>query len=157
MEKKFDNFLYNVSVDGDKYFIAKYLLKSNDMLKAASGIAIGQSIGNTNVRLNSETEELLENHLAIILDHPENLKNKKEAVVKIAYPIQNFDIEQDGITQLICTVMGGQMDIEEILSCRLLDLEFPEVFLKTFKGPKIGMTEIKKRTNCNNGRKTSEN
>ena len=71
MEKKFDNFLYNVSVDGDKYFIAKYLLKSNDMLKAASGIAIGQSIGNPNVRLNSETEELLENHLAIILDHPE--------------------------------------------------------------------------------------
>jgi ribulose 1,5-bisphosphate carboxylase large subunit-like protein len=42
------------------------------------------------------------------------------------------------------------MDIEEILSCRLLDIEFPEAFLKTFKGPKIGMTEIKKRTNCVN-------
>ena len=150
MKKKFDNFLYNVSVDGDKYFIAKYLLKSNDMLKAASGIAIGQSIGNPNVRLNSETEELLENHLAIILDHPENLRNKKEAVVKIAYPIQNFDIEQDGITQLLCTVMGGQMDIEKILSCRLLDIEFPDIFSKTFKGPKIGMNEIRKRTNCNN-------
>ena len=150
MEKKFDNFLYNVSVNGEKYFIAKYLLKSNDMLKAASGIAIGQSIGNPNVRLNSETEELLESHLAIILDHPENLKNKKEAVVKIAYPIQNFDLEQDGITQLICTVMGGQMDIEVILGCRLIDVELPEIFLKNFKGPKIGMDEIKKRTNCEN-------
>ena len=150
MEKKFDNFLFNESVDTTKYFIAKYSLKSNDMLKAASGIAIGQSIGNPSVRLDSETTELLENHLAIILDHPENLKNKKEAIVKIAYPIKNFDLEQDGVTQLICTVMGGQMDIEEILSCRLLDLEFPEVFLKTFKGPKIGMNEIKKRTNCIN-------
>ena len=150
MEKKFDNFLFNESVDPAQYFIAKYSLKSNDMLKAASGIAIGQSIGNPSVRLDSETAELLENHLAIILDHPENLKNKKEAIIKIAYPIKNFDLEQDGVTQLICTVMGGQMDIEEILSCRLLDIEFPEVFLKTFKGPKIGMNEIKKRTNCVN-------
>ena len=38
-------------------------------------------------------------------------------IVKIAYPIKNFDLEQDGVTQLICTVMGGQMDIEKILSC----------------------------------------
>jgi ribulose-bisphosphate carboxylase large chain len=150
MTKKFENFLYDESVDHTKYFVAKYLLKSNDMLKAACGIAIGQSIGNPSVRLDSETAELLENHLAIILDHPENLKNKKEAIVKIAYPIKNFDLEQDGVTQLICTVMGGQMDIEEILSCRLLDIEFPKVFLETFKGPKIGMTEIKKRTNCIN-------
>ena len=150
MKKKFENFLFNESVENKRYFIAKYLIKSNDMIKAASGVAIGQSIGNPNVRLDSETEELLDNHLAIILDHPENLKNKKEAIIKIAYPTKNFDLEQDGITQLICTVMGGQMDIEEILSCRLLDLEFPEVFLKTFKGPKIGMSEIKKRTNCIN-------
>ena len=150
MKKKFENFLFNESVDPEKYFIAKYALKSNDMLKAASGIAIGQSIGNPSVRLDSETADLLENHLAIILDHPENLKNKKNAIVKIAYPIKNFDLEQDGVTQLICTVMGGQMDIEEILSCRLLNIEFPKEFLKTFKGPKIGMTEIKKRTNSNN-------
>ncbi len=148
MKKNFDNFLFNESVDPNNYFIAKYFLKSNDMLKAAKGIAIGQSIGNPNVRLDGETAELLENHLAIILDHPENLKNKKETTVKIAYPVKNLNLEEDGVTQLTCIVMGGQMDIEEILSCRLIDLELPEVFLKTFKGPKIGMDNIKKRTNC---------
>tara|TARA_B100000282_G_C31737411_1_gene494281 strand:+ start:1553 stop:2719 length:1167 start_codon:yes stop_codon:yes gene_type:complete len=120
------------------------------MIKAASGIAIGQSIGNPNVRLDSESAELLENHLSVILDHPENLKNKKEAIIKIAFPIQNFDLEQDGITQLTCALMGGQMDIEVILGCRLIDVELPEVFLKNFKGPKIGMEEIKRRTNCQN-------
>ena len=67
MSIKFENYLFNESVDQTKYFIAKYALKSNDMLKAASGIAIGQSIGNPTVRLDSETAELLENHLAIIL------------------------------------------------------------------------------------------
>ena len=92
------------------------------MLKAAKGIAIGQSIGNPNVRLDGETSELLDNHLSIILDHPENLKNKKEGEVKIAFPIKNFDLERDGITQLTCALMGGQMDIEVILGCRLIDV-----------------------------------
>ena len=147
MKKEFDNFLFNSTVNKDKYFIAKYLIKSNNMLKAAKGVAIGQSIGNPDVRLDNETAELLENHLSIILDHPDNLKNKKEAIVRIAFPIKNFDLEQDGITQLICTFMGGQMDIEEILGCRLLDVEFPNIFLKNFKGPKIGLDEIRKRTN----------
>ena len=78
MEKKFDNFLFNESVDKSKYFIMKYFIKSNDMLKVAKGIAIGQSIGNPNVRLDRETSELLDNHLSIILDHPENLKIKKK-------------------------------------------------------------------------------
>ena len=147
MKKEFDNFLFNSTVDKEKYFIAKYLIKSNNMLKAAKGVAIGQSIGNPDVRLDNETTELLENHLSIILDHPDNLKNKKEAIVRIAFPIKNFDLEQDGITQLICTFMGGQMDIEEILGCRLVDVEFPNIFLKNFKGPKIGLDEIRKRTN----------
>ena len=145
MKKEFDNFLFNSTVDKKKYFIAKYFIKSNNMLKAAKGIAIGQSIGNPDVRLDNETAELLENHLSIILDHPDNLKNKKEAIVKIAFPVKNFDLEQDGITQFICALMGGQMDIEEILHCRLLDVELPEVFIENFKGPKIGMDEIKKR------------
>ena len=150
MKKEFDNFLFNSTVNKDNYFIAKYFIKSNNMLKAAKGVAIGQSIGNPDVRLNNETAELLENHLSIILDHPDNLKNKKEAVVRIAFPIKNFDLEQDGITQLICTFMGGQMDIEEILSCRLLDVEFPNIFLKNFKGPKIGLDKIREKTNSTN-------
>ncbi|MDA7713160.1 RuBisCO large subunit C-terminal-like domain-containing protein [Candidatus Pelagibacter sp.] len=150
MKEEFDNFLFNSTVDKKKYFIAKYFIKSNNMLKAAKGIAIGQSIGNPDVRLDNETAELLENHLSIILDHPDNLKNKKEAIVKIAFPVKNFDLEQDGITQFICALMGGQMDIEEILHCRLLDVELPEVFIENFKGPKIGMDEIKKRTNAIN-------
>ena len=137
MKNKFDNYLFNANVDQNKYFTAKYYLESNDMLKAARGIAIGQSIGNPNVRLDSETAELLENHLSVILDHPENLKNKKKAIVRIAFPIQNFDLERDGITQLICALMGGQMDIEVILGCRLIDVELPEAFLEHFKGPKI--------------------
>ena len=53
MKKNFESYLFNASVDKKNYFIAKYFVKSNDMIKAASGIAIGQSIGNPNVRLDS--------------------------------------------------------------------------------------------------------
>ena len=150
MKKEFDNFLFSSHVDKKKYFIAKYFIKSNNMLKAAKGVAIGQSIGNPDVRLDNETAELLENHLCIILDHPDNLKNKKETIVRIAFPTKNFDLENDGITQLICALMGGQMDIEEILGCRLLDVEFPKTFLQNFKGPKIGLDQIRKQTNSQN-------
>ena len=66
MKKEFDNFLFNSTVDKKKYFIAKYFIKSNNMLKAAKGIAIGQSIGNPDVRLDNETAELLENHLSMV-------------------------------------------------------------------------------------------
>ena len=150
MIKEFDNFLFNAAIDHKKYFVAKYYVKSNDMLKAAKGIAIGQSIGNPNVRLDNETKDLLENHLSIILDHPENLKSKNEAIIRIAFPVKNFNLKEDGITQLICALMGGQMDIEVIQSCRLLDVSLPEIFLKCFKGPKIGMDNIKKISKCEN-------
>ena len=55
MKKEFDNFLFSSHVDKKNYFIAKYFIKSNNMLKAAKGVAIGQSIGNPDVRLDRNT------------------------------------------------------------------------------------------------------
>ena len=44
MEKKLENYLFRSTLDKDKHIIAKYFVKSKDLLKAAKGIAIGQSI-----------------------------------------------------------------------------------------------------------------
>ena len=78
MEKKFDNFLFNASVDKSNYFIAKYFIKSNNMLKAAKGVAIGQSIGNPDVRLDNETAKLVNSF--------EELNDERDAA--LAYFIQ---------------------------------------------------------------------
>ena len=150
MEKKLENYLFRSSINKDEHIIAKYFVKSKDLLKAAKGIAIGQSIGNPDVRLDSESIEILENHLAKIMDYQENLVSKNSGVIKIAYPLNNYNSKEDGITQLICSLMGGQMDISSIESCQLLDVDLPDEFLKNFKGPKIGADNIKKRAKAEN-------
>ena len=56
-------------INQDAYTVATYSLKSSSNLKeAAWNIAVGQSIGNPNVRNNWETEELFENHSCLILE-----------------------------------------------------------------------------------------
>ena len=81
MEKKLDNYLFQSTIDENNHIVAKYFVKSKDLLKAAKGIAIGQSIGNPDVRLDTESVEILENHLAKILDFQENLNSKNTVFI----------------------------------------------------------------------------
>lgn len=140
-----DEYLYQPTVDEETHIIATYYVESKDFLKAAEAIAIGQSIGNPNVRTQRETPGLLRDNLAKLLDTKNDLQSKQKGLVKVAYPVANWHPVEDGITHLICTLMGGQMDIDIIHTCRLMEVKFPDKFLKAFKGPKFGMEDIKKR------------
>lgn len=135
-------------IDLEKYIIATYNLSSSKSLyDAAWNLAIGQSVGNPNVRNHWETDELFENHSCIIVaDDESQLKKSSSGIVKIAFPVANGDWQNDGISQLICHLMGGQMDIDIITSCRLLDVQYPNSFLKNFLGPKYGLSGMRKFT-----------
>ena len=137
---------YNPHIDKNKYVIAKYFIgtKSNsDISKAAWDLAIGQSVGNPNVRNNWETEELFERSSCVIMHEKDEIKGLTEGEIKIAFPIINTDWHGDGISHLLCQVMGGQMDIEIFETCRLLQLEFPSTVKKYFLGPKYGITGMR--------------
>src|SRR5208283_3096927 len=43
------------------------------------------------------------------------------------------------ISQLLCQLMGGQMDIDIITGCRLVDLDIPASVSSHFLGPKYGL------------------
>lgn len=149
-----DSYLFQKDVDPENYIIATYRLttfNSKDFVKSAKAIAIGQTIGNPDIRTQRDTPQMLKDNLAKITEiHlPTYLTYTPTGIVKIAYPIVNFG-EGDGITQLLCALMGGQMDIDIITGCRLIDIEFPESYEKTFFGPRFGMDEIKKRTGAIN-------
>ena len=59
---------YRENVDSEKYLIATYAMKSKTSLKdAAWNLAIGQSVGNPNVRNSWETDELFERNSCIII------------------------------------------------------------------------------------------
>ena len=145
-----DKYLYVPEVDPSKHIIATYHVESKRLAKAAEAIAIGQSIGNPSVRLNKETRLILTRNLAKILDTSTNLEGREAATIRIAYPLENIDLATDGVTQLFAMLMGGQMDIDIIDACRLEHIHYPAIVESIFRGPKIGMDEIKRRTGATN-------
>ena len=143
---------YNPNIDKKKYLIAKYFLKSNcvDLLKLTWDLAIGQSVGNPRERNQWETEELFEQSSCVIVHEKNELKNLKQGEVNIAFPIINTDWTGDGISHLMCQLMGGQMDIDTFDACRLKKLEFPESIKKYFLGPAHGIKGMRKYIGQNN-------
>jgi len=141
--------IFNKNIDKEKYVIATYFLESKTTLEKASWeLAIGQSVGNPNVRNEWETDDLFINYSCIVL-HDKNELQDKSGKVDIAFPIINTDWEEDGISHLLCQLMGGQMDIDNVLKCHLLNLTFPEKIINQyFKKPKQGIDGIRKYTNA---------
>jgi ribulose 1,5-bisphosphate carboxylase large subunit-like protein len=140
--------IFKESVDENSYFMATYDLEGKNSLRDASWeLAIGQSVGNPNVRNRWETDELFEKYSAKVIGNEKDMLIIKRGIVKIAFPIINTNWKEDGITQLLVQVMGGQMDIDNILHCRLLKLEFPKEVHKYFMGPKYGISGIREYIN----------
>lgn len=140
-------FLNENEINSEKYFVATYRLESNKNLRdAAWNIAIGQSVGNPNVRNRWETEELFKNHSCLILADEKELQSKTSGEVKIAFPIINTDWDTDGISHLLCQVMGGHVDIDLVQKCRLIKLDLPKSVTKHFKGPKFGISGMRNLT-----------
>jgi|TARA_S200000501_G_C20859064_1_gene758938 ribulose-bisphosphate carboxylase large chain len=139
---------YNPNIDKRKYVIATYYIKSRnaDLRKCSWDLAIGQSVGNPNVRNQWESEQLFEQSSCVIVHDKDELQNLTEGNVKIAFPIINTDWTGDGISHLLCQLMGGQMDIDTFDSCRLKKLEFPLSIKKYFLGPAHGITGMREYT-----------
>jgi len=140
--------IFRKSIDKKRYIIAEYFLESSTNLRdVAWSLAIGQSVGNPNVRNSWETDELFESHSCIIVEDEDRLSSLKQGNVKIAFPTANTDFVTDGISHLLCQLMGGQMDINIVKKCHLSSLIIPEeVKQKYFLGPKYGISGIRKYT-----------
>ena len=135
------------NVSSDENIIATYFLSSSDnkynLFDLAWNLAVGQSIGNPNTRSLYETDEMILEHSCKILGKREDLVKKREGVVKIAFPLVNINLENDGISQMLCHFMGGQLDINMFDKCVLKDFELPEKAKKHFLGPKFGVKGIR--------------
>ena len=139
--------LFVNEVDSYAYFVVTYDVQSTKSLKdAAWNIAIGQSVGNPNVRNRWETEDLFRNHSCLIIGNEKELETKKSGQVKIAFPVVNTDWDTDGVSHLLCQVMGGHVDIDLVTRCRAVKIELPSSVTRHFMGPKFGITGMRKFT-----------
>lgn len=139
-----DIFRTKTEINRSKYFIAKYFLESKTSLKDATfNLAVGQSIGQPSARSEFETPELIENYCCKIIGDPVELEKVKSGEIEIAFPEANLNLWSGGISHLLVTCFGGQVDIENITKCHLLDISFPPKMEKFFLGPNIGLKEVK--------------
>jgi ribulose-bisphosphate carboxylase large chain len=138
-------------INREEYVVATYAVSSLTTLnEAAWNIAIGQSVGNPNVRNEWETDQLFENHSCLILDDEAALKRKKQGRVRIAFPVANSNWATDGISHLMCQLMGGHLDISLIARCSLIDLQIPAGVEQYFLKPKYGISGIRTFTGQHN-------
>jgi len=139
-------------INTENYILCDYYLSSKKNLRdAAWALSIGQSVGNPNVRNHWETDELFENHSCLVLGNENEMKNMIDGNVTIAFPVANTDFKTDGMSHLLCQFMGGQMDIDIIDKCHLLNVTFPNnIEEKYFLGPKYGIDGIREFTKTYN-------
>jgi ribulose-bisphosphate carboxylase large chain len=139
--------IFTKDYDPNKYFTCEYFVKSEDTLEnAAFDIAVGQSIGNPSIRNDFETDRLVGDHCCLILQDKEELQ-VSEGKVKIAYPLINIDLENDGVSQILCFIQGGHLDIKRIRECRVLDIDFPESAKLSFKNKAYGFSGTREYLN----------
>lgn len=138
--------IFNSNIDYSKYFIVKYYLKGRTSLRnAAWNLAIGQSIGNPNNRSVWETDKMFQDHSCFILANEKYLNSIDEGIVEIAFPLENLNLEEDGISQILCHIAGGQVDILELEKCHVLDITLPEAIEKSFRlNPAYGIDGFRK-------------
>lgn len=145
-EDKYESIITQ-EISRDENIVATYYLATSNnkynLWDLAWNLAVGQSIGNPNTRSLFETDEMLSRHSCKILNKKSDLIKKREGIVKIAFPLENIDLETDGISQLLCHLMGGQLEINMIEKCVLKDFEIPEKMKKCFLGPKFGIKGIR--------------
>lgn len=131
---------------------ASYQLETPlDLDRATASIAGEQSTG-TFVRLPGETDEMLRRCAARIehieeLDPAENASllgaaepveagRYRRARVEISWPIESVGLN---LPTVLATVAGNLYELNAVSGLRLLDINFPDEFLRQYPGPQFGI------------------
>jgi len=101
------------------------------MKKAAANVALESSVGTwTKVEGKDYVEKLRAKVFSI-----------KGNYVKIAYPQELF--EYDNVPNILSSIAGNIFGMKAVKSIRLEDVSFPQKILKSFAGPKHGISGIR--------------
>ncbi|MCX6709642.1 MAG: type III ribulose-bisphosphate carboxylase [Candidatus Woesearchaeota archaeon] len=71
--------------------------------------------------------------------------DKKAGIARISYPDELF--EPGNMPQILSSIAGNIFGMKVVKNLRLLDIHFPQEIIKSFRGPKYGINEIRKSMN----------
>jgi len=101
--------------------------------EAAGGVAAESSIGTwTELTTVKPYVEKLAAHVFSL----------KGSTAKIAYPTELF--EQGNMPNILSSIAGNVFGLKALKNLRLNDIEFPSMLVKSFKGPKFGISGIRR-------------
>ena len=145
-------FKINESLNMEDYIVATYFVEgyTSDLLNKAGSMAIEQTTG-TWRPVPLETPAVRARHGGKVIgvyeipnyefDMSEAEGKERMAVLKIAYPFENFG---SNLGQLLTTIVGN---ISMAGKMKLLDVDLPKKFTDGFQGPKFGVEGLRKLMN----------
>ena len=108
----------------------------------AAGISFEEAVG----RVASESSNGTWTELTTLKPHIRKIRARafwrNKDIVKIAYPIELFEL--GSMPQLYSSVVGNIFGMKALDGLRLMDINFPDVYMKSFKGPQFGLEGIRK-------------
>jgi len=135
-------------IDKEKYVIGTYYIsgpRDLESVKYAAALAVEQTTG-TWTAVPGETPEVRDRHMgrlvgvyeipAHIGPLPANI-TERQFIIRIAFPHHNFG---PNFAMQLTTILGN---ISFMGHLKLMDVEYPESYLKEFKGPKFGIQGIR--------------
>ncbi len=130
--KKLD--FINLKYKPKKDLICLFKISPNKMSveKAANIVALESSVGTWTKVAGQEYVEKLKAKVFSI----------KKNYIKIAYPEELF--EKDNVPNILSSIAGNIFGMKAVKSIRLEDVSFPKSILKSFRGPKYGISGIRK-------------
>jgi len=137
-------------INREDYVIATYITsaETKDFVRLAGEIAVEQTTGSW-IPVPLETPEVMAKHGGRVInafevpDYTYELPvGKRTFVMEIAFPWINFGSQ---IPMLLSTVIGN---ISMMGDLKLIDLKFPESFVKGFPGPQFGVEGMRKYLNA---------
>ena len=131
--------------DPEANIIATFYCEAEDALNAAQAIAAESSIG-TWTELSTMKPRIKETLAAKVFR-----LEKKQKLVYIAYPLGLF--EPGNVPQLLSDLAGNVFGMKEVENLRLLDLEMPKEYAKSFAGPGIGLEGVRKMLGTSKSRR----
>ncbi|MDR2156882.1 MAG: ribulose 1,5-bisphosphate carboxylase, partial [Clostridiales Family XIII bacterium] len=136
-------------IDREKFIIATYYVateRGTESVKYAAALAVEQTTG-TWTPVPGETPEVRFRHMGRVVGiyeipaHigplPPEIKTR-HYVIRIAFPHDNFG---PNFAMQLTTVLGN---VSYMGHLKLMDIEYPESYLKEFQGPKFGVEGIRK-------------